>query len=446
MNTKEAVEIIRKHWDFASSNFDQGHDTEDLDAWRSVLSELLGPETWRNVLDLGTGTGFLANLTAELGYPTVGMDISEQMMAYGVRHSASRKTGVMYLKGSALELPFMDANIDAIINARLIWTLVEPELALKEWYRVLRPGGKILCFNRMTEGVGMTAKPGFFAYGSEEIDGMLSLRRASMDEMKEMLRRCGYENVEIHKLPGLTREGFDYEPWFVLMGSRPVTEREKAEKSLSAFWDKSAMTYEARHALADIPHWQELLSSYIGPDLKQKIVDVATGTGMIANMLGSYGYEDVTGTDISEGMMHVAIAHAREQKLRIRYLYANALSLPFEDESVDVVISSRLLWTLPEPENALKEWMRVLKPGGKMIAINQLTDGEIRSHSFDHPELYLGEGVNADSFLFANTHADAILHLIEACGYQNVRLTHMDGCRMADNGKEDWYLFYGVKP
>ena len=39
----------------------------------------------------------------------------------------------------------------------------------------------------------------------------------------------------------------------------------------------------------------------------------------------------------------------------------------FEDESFDVIISRNLTWNLPHPEMAYKEWLRVLKKGGKLL-------------------------------------------------------------------------------
>lgn len=56
----EVVGVIKKieaYWDKRSDTFDADHDTEDVKAWMDSLANLLGPETNRNVLDLGTGTG-----------------------------------------------------------------------------------------------------------------------------------------------------------------------------------------------------------------------------------------------------------------------------------------------------------------------------------------------------------------------------------------------------
>ncbi|MBQ4180953.1 MAG: methyltransferase domain-containing protein, partial [Firmicutes bacterium] len=74
-----------------------------------------------------------------------------------------------------------------------------------------------------------------------------------------------------------------------------------------------------------------------------------------------------------------------------------------------VVISSRLLWTLPEPEAAIKEWLRVLRTGGRMIAVNELEKDGIRSWSFDDPSRYLGADIPVEDFSFDNADTKSIL-------------------------------------
>jgi cyclopropane fatty-acyl-phospholipid synthase-like methyltransferase len=59
MEISGALDKIIHYWDNYASQFDEAHATEDLTKWKEALKDLLGPETER-VLDLGTGTGFLA--------------------------------------------------------------------------------------------------------------------------------------------------------------------------------------------------------------------------------------------------------------------------------------------------------------------------------------------------------------------------------------------------
>ncbi|KAF5082699.1 Ubiquinone/menaquinone biosynthesis C-methyltransferase UbiE [anaerobic digester metagenome] len=219
MEIVSVEKIIGAYWDKRSDSFDEDHDTEDLQAWKKALATLLGPDQNKNVLDLGTGTGFLANMTAKLGYSTIGIDISREMMKLGVKHAKAVGSDALFMEGSVLALPFMNNTVDFIINARLIWTLVEPDAAIKEWWRILKPGGKIMCFNRMKEGVGLNIGKDNI-YEDEEVDNHLAIKGARMEELRDLLERNGLVDVQIQKLSGLTRPGHDYDPWFVLTGTK----------------------------------------------------------------------------------------------------------------------------------------------------------------------------------------------------------------------------------
>lgn len=441
METTCVIKKIGDYWDERSSVFDKEHDTEDIIAWIHSLEKLLGTDKNKSVLDLGTGTGFLANMTAKLGYSTIGVDISKEMMSYAVRHAKVMAANAVYMEGSALDLPFMNNTVDFIINARLIWTIIEPDVSIKEWLRVIKPGGKIFCFNRMQEGVGLTSTK-VNIYEDEEVDQHLQVKGARMDELTDLLERNGLVDVKIEKLPGLTRPGYDYEPWFVLMGTKPVLQRQIEEEGMAYFWNKSAADYEATHEVADKEIWKKVLEELIGDNKGIKLLDVATGTGIIANMLGNIGYEDVLGVDLSEGMIGIALEHAKEQNANVKFKYANALELPFEDLSFDVVISSRLLWTLTEPEAAVKEWRRVLKDGGQIIAINEL-EPDI-GISCKNLEGYRKD-INAKELPYGNVDQKEILDMFKACDLTNVALKPMPGCHLVNSDRENWYAFTGRK-
>ena len=116
----------------------------------------------------------------------------------------------------------MDKTVDFIINARLLWTMLTPDSCIKEWLRVLKPGGRLYCFNRMKEGVGLVSNNDNPVYQDEEVCGLLAIRNARMEELTALFERNGLDQVTLEKLPGLTRPEFDYDPWFVLAGSKPV--------------------------------------------------------------------------------------------------------------------------------------------------------------------------------------------------------------------------------
>ena len=76
-----------------------------------------------------------------------------------------------------------------------------------------------MCFNRMQDGVGLTVWKDNI-YQDRETDRSLEIMSAGMEELRELVENSGFAEVEIRKLPGLTRPGYNYEPWFVLMGTK----------------------------------------------------------------------------------------------------------------------------------------------------------------------------------------------------------------------------------
>jgi ubiquinone/menaquinone biosynthesis C-methylase UbiE len=94
---------------------------------------------------------------------------------------------------------------------------------------------------------------------------------------------------------------------------------------------------------------------------------MGTGTGQFAIYLARLGFR-VTGIDLSERMLLKARERARRFDLDIDFQQQDAENLPFDDSTFDGVVSRNLLWTLPDPERALREWRRVLKPSGAIIA------------------------------------------------------------------------------
>ena len=442
-----AAQKIAQYWDERASSFDKDHDTEDLNAWKSALSRLLGFDRTKNVLDIGAGSGFIANMTAALGYPSVGVDISEGMMKYGVRHAETQGVGTFYLKVPEIELPFMDGSVDNIVNCRLIWTMIASDEMVSEWMRILRPGGKVFCFNRLDPVNGLKhpdRKP--FDYGDEEVSKALDNEQSTTAELIDLFARNGYEDVHVEHLPGLTRPEFSgmewYEDWYVLVATKPYPERHRAELGMAAYWDAAAHRYDSGHMIGNMPAWHTALSKLVGPNKDVKILDIATGTGMIACALGEAGYTDVAGIDLSEMMMRVAIDRAREKGLDIPFVYGNALELPYPDESVDVMVSCRLLWTLNEPKAALAEWLRVLKPGGRIVAINEFEGDSIGCHGMDEYR----RNTSSDELPWSDASKAQLIADATEMGYVDARVEDMPGCHLESSNRENWNALVAVKP
>ena len=113
-----------------------------------------------------------------------------------------------------------------------------------------------------------------------------------------------------------------------------------------------------------------------GPDA----LDAGCGTGFLSYELATRGHR-VTGVDFAPAMLAEAQRKATEGSVSIRFEQADAEQLPFPPASFDLAISRHVLWTLPHPEAAIDEWIRVLHPGGRLVVI----DGQFDPNSLIEP-------------------------------------------------------------
>lgn len=97
------------------------------------------------------------------------------------------------------------------------------------------------------------------------------------------------------------------------------------------------------------------------------VLEVATGPGLLAKKVAPYT-RTMLATDYSRGM--IAEAMKGEIPENLRFEVADATALPYPDGAFGAVIISNALHVMPEPEKALREIDRVLKPGGLLIAPN----------------------------------------------------------------------------
>ena len=136
------------------------------------------------------------------------------------------------------------------------------------------------------------------------------------------------------------------------------------------FYDQLAFDWYRRwdHPIALLRQENQSKVSWILEKLKdsqaeglQSILDVGCGAGLVANQMAKAGYQ-VTGVDLSSESLQVACEF--DETSAVKYLRADALDLPFGEQSFDVVLCLDFLEHIENPQAALSEIDRVLKPGG----------------------------------------------------------------------------------
>lgn len=148
------------------------------------------------------------------------------------------------------------------------------------------------------------------------------------------------------------------------------TEKSEVLDTLTSYWTDRAHSYSEQN-IAEMNDWRrkawrEMILSYAPDKEKMKILDVGTGPGFFAINLALAGHE-VTAVDVTEHMLWHAKANAESYGAQVNFVLHRGEELPFDDDSFDLIVSRNVVWNLEYPEQALSEWKRVLKPGGRMV-------------------------------------------------------------------------------
>lgn len=155
------------------------------------------------------------------------------------------------------------------------------------------------------------------------------------------------------------------------------------KQQVAAHWDRRAAHFDEDfgHSLrtaAEHAAWDHIFGLVLPPAGALDALDVGSGTGFLSLELAARGHR-VTGVDFAPSMIALAEHKAAERGLKIRFEQGDAEQLPFARASFDLVISRHVLWTLPHPEAAIDEWLRVLRPGGRLVIVDgAVLDGSDR--------------------------------------------------------------------
>lgn len=175
--------------------------------------------------------------------------------------------------------------------------------------------------------------------------------------------------------------------------------------------------------------WDSILRTHLGLDQSREILGVETG--YLTLKAAELGYK-CAGAMISEEMITLAERCAEEKKVEVSFIKSTVESLPFADCSKDVILSCNL-GTLPRPDVALNEWLRVLKLGGVLLCFCLIGKAENYSEEGTEDERPWQVGTE-EMFLTA----------LEEAGFAEVQGVFLQQIKDRQ-GDGDWYLIKGRK-
>ena len=116
-----------------------------------------------------------------------------------------------------------------------------------------------------------------------------------------------------------------------------------------------------------VDRWEKVITWRLAkPRPGEKVLDIGTGTANYLMELARMGL-DCTGLDVSENMVLRAKEKSGKEKLKLKLVLASAEALPFPERHFDLVISVTAFEFFPHPRRAVREMIRVCKPGGRIV-------------------------------------------------------------------------------
>lgn len=190
-----------------------------------------------------------------------------------------------------------------------------------------------------------------------------------------------------------------------------------------------AAVYEELQVPGFFAAFSEELLDRAEPADGERMLDVATGTGIVLRLARgrSPRVARLVGLDLTPGML--AVARERSEGLDIEFVEGDATSLPFEDDSFDLVTCQQGLQFFPEREQALREFHRVLAPGGRTVVACWL---EIETSPLHHAltdalARHFPDREPVARVPFSLTTGDALRGLLEGAGFREIEVERVEG-------------------
>lgn len=213
---------------------------------------------------------------------------------------------------------------------------------------------------------------------------------------------------------------------------------DKKPVDVASMFDTVAEKYDVTNDVLSLGQdrlWRRAVVRLVGARRGERVLDIAAGTGTSSEPWADQEIE-VVPADFSLGMLRVG----RRRRPDMAFTAADAMSLPFADASFDVVTMSFGLRNVADVDVALREFLRVAKPGGRLVVceFSQPVNRALRA--------VYGKGVlrilptiarrtasNPESYVYLAESIQAwppqgeLAHVIEQAGWGNVTWRNLSG-------------------
>jgi SAM-dependent methyltransferase len=155
-----------------------------------------------------------------------------------------------------------------------------------------------------------------------------------------------------------------------MAGMRETSDLSPSLPTVADYWDAAAPDFDGEpdHGLRDPAvrrAWARRLADWF-PAEPSDVLDLGCGTGSLSLLALEAGHR-VVGVDLAPSM--VAEARAKCVGRPARFEVGDAADPPLADGRFDVVLARHLLWTLPDPHAALRRWVALTRPGGRLVLV-----------------------------------------------------------------------------
>ena len=213
---------------------------------------------------------------------------------------------------------------------------------------------------------------------------------------------------------------------------------DKKPVDVASMFDTVAEKYDVTNDVLSLGQdrlWRRAVVKAVDAKPGERILDIAAGTGTSSEPWADQEIE-VVPADFSLGMLRVG----RRRRPDMAFTAADAMSLPFADESFDVVTMSFGLRNVADAETALREFLRVTKPGGRLLVceFSQPVNKVFRTVYSNYlmralPPVARRTSSNPDSYVYLAESIRAwppqgeLARIVETAGWQQVGWTNLTG-------------------